>query len=250
MRVAPAVLTLLLVCLAGAAEAAPKPANLSLAAGKHVGVLNLLDAEVTQFHASRHVQNSFLKPYSLDWPVNGLLLDALRERLTQMGRVPVATAPSELIRRGRETCLLNAPLAKGLPKECRPLFAQFAAAEHLDALILFGPGLNDGAHAGSTRHRELPEYLRGWCFVTEEGAVAGPALLNLTELLLISVGPTGADVVAREWGGEEHQSWAGFKPPADLKELSDAQLAELQPLFNSMLKVQTASLLGHLEVTH
>ncbi len=172
--------------LGGTAVAAPKPTDLQLVAGARVAVVNLLDAEVTHFHASRHLENSFLKTYTVDWPVHGMLMEALRERLTQMGLVPVAAGATEPLRRAREACFINAALAKGLPRACGPLFAQLAAAEHADAIIVMGPGLNDSAHTGGARRRELPEYLRGWCFVSEARSEEGaadklPALLNLTE---------------------------------------------------------------------
>jgi hypothetical protein len=229
------------------ARAAAKPTNLQLLAGARVGVLNLLDAEVTQFHAARHIQDSFLKTYGVGWPVNGMLLEALRERLTQLGLAPVPIATPAAIRHAREACLLNASLEKGLPKNCAPLFAQVAAAEHVDALIVLGPGLNDSAHADGTRRRDLPEYLRGWCFVSAEGG-AVPALLNLSELLLVGVSASGADLAARVWGGNEQQPWTGFKAPADPKDMSAQQLAELQPLYALMLKQQAGSLLLHLQV--
>lgn len=248
--VAAAAVTLLAVGPnADGARAAAKPTNLQLVAGARVGVLNLLDAEVTQFHASRHIQDSFLKTYVVGWPVNGMLVEALRERLTQLGLAAVAIATPEAIRHAREACLLNASLEKGLPKSCGPLFAQVAAAEHVDALIVLGPGLNDSAHADGTRRRDLPEYLRGWCFVSEEGS-ALPALLNLSELLLIGISASGADMAARAWGGNEQQPWTGFKPPVDLKDMSAQQLAELQPLYAIMLKQQAGSLLVHLQVSH
>src|SRR5882762_3967581 len=106
--------------LGGTAGAAPRPADLQLVAGAHVAVVNLLDAEVTHFHASRRLENSFLKTYTVDWPVHGMLMEALRERLTQMGLVPVAAAATEALRRAREACFLNAALAKGLPNACGP----------------------------------------------------------------------------------------------------------------------------------
>jgi hypothetical protein len=241
--------------LGGTAVAAPKPTDLQLAAGAHVAVVNLLDAEVTHFHASRRLENSFLKTYTVDWPLNGMLMEALRERLTQMGLVPVAAAATEALRRAREACFLNAALAKGLPKACAPLFAQLAAAEHVDAIIVMGPGLNDSAHTGGARRRELPEYLRGWCFVSEARSEEGaadklPALLNLTELLLIGLSAPGAQINAREWGGDQLQTWGGFKPPPDLKDIPAQQLGQLQPLFAAMLKQQASGLLGHLQVTH
>src|SRR6202165_5568474 len=241
--------------LAGTAGAAPKPTDLQLVAGAHVAVVNLLDAEVTHFHASRHLQNSFLKTYTVDWPVHGMLMEALRERLTQMGLVPVAAAATEALRRAREACFLNTALAKGLPKACGPLFAQLAAAEHVDAIIVMGPGRNDSAHTGGARRPKLPEYLRGWCFVSEprseeDTADKAPVLLNLTELLLIGLSAQSAEINAREWGGGQTQTWTGFKPPPDLKAIPDQQLGQLQPLFAAMLKQQASGLLGHLQVTH
>src|SRR5207244_10042410 len=147
--------------LAGTAVAAPKPANLQLIAGAHVAVVNLLDPEVTHFHASRHLQNSFLKTYTLEWSVSAMLMEAVRERLTQMGLVPVAAAATEALRRAREACFLDAALAKGLPKACGPLFAQLAAAGHVDAIIVLGPGRNDSSHRSEEHTSELqsPDHL-------------------------------------------------------------------------------------------
>ena len=238
--------------LGGIAVAAQKPVNLQLTAGARVAVVNLLDAEVTHFHASRRVQNSFLKTYTVDWSVNAMLMEALRERLTQMGLVPVAAAATEALRRAREACFLDAALAKGLPKTCGPLFAQLAAAERADAVIVLGPGRNDSAHG--TRRRELPEYLRGWCLVTEargeEGAAERvPVLLNLSELLLIGVAAPSAEINARQWGGDQFQTWTGFKPPPDLKDIPEQQLGQLQPLYAAMLKQQASDVLAHLQVT-
>ena len=235
---------------AGVVLGASKPANLKLASGARVAVVSLLDAEVTHFHASRRVQDSYLKTYSVNWPVNGMLMEALREHLTQLGLTAVAAGTPDSLSRARETCLLNATLAKGLPKPCAPLYAQLAAAEHADAVIVLGPGLNDSAHGGSTRHRELPDYLRGWCIVSGEGGPDEvPVLLDLTELLLIRVSGGTAELVAREWGGVQRQSWTGFKAPADLKAIPDPQLAQLQPLFAAMLKQQAGVLALHLEIT-
>ena len=238
--------------LGAIAVAAQKPVDLQLTAGARVAVVNLLDAEVTHFHASRRVQNSFLKTYTVDWSVNAMLMEALRERLTQMGLVPVAAAATEALRRAREACFLDAALAKGLPKTCGPLFAQLAAAERADAVIVLGPGRNDSAHG--TRRRELPEYLRGWCLVTEargeEGAAEKvPVLLNLSELLLIGVAAPSAEINARQWGGDQFQTWTGFKPPPDLKDIPEQQLGQLQPLYAAMLKQQASGVLAHLQVT-
>jgi hypothetical protein len=236
-----------LLLAAAAGLAAQKPANLQLASGARVGVVNLLDAEVTHFHAARQVQDSFLKTYPVNWAVNAMLLGAVEDGLTQRGLKAVPVAASDELSRARENCFLNATLAKGLPRECAAPFARLAAAEHLEAIIVLGPGLNTAAHAGASRHRELPEYLRGWCFVSGAGQPHGaPQLLSLTELLLIGVGPAGAQIADREWGGDGH-SWTDYPAPADLKAIPAQQLDQLRPLFGAMLKQQAGALLGHLQ---
>jgi hypothetical protein len=227
-------------------HAAHSPATLVLPAGARVGVVNLLDPEVTHFHASRQIENSFLKTYTVNWSVSGMLLAAVQDRLSQLGLVAVPLAASDALRRARENCFLDATLAKGLPKECGPLYAQFAASQGVSALIVFGPGLNNSAHAGGTRHRELPEYLRGWCFVTA-GPGPPPVLLDMTELLLVGVNGPQAQLVGRAWGGDG-KSWTGYQPPADLKAFSEQQLDQLQPLYGAMLKQQAATALAPLQV--
>jgi hypothetical protein len=232
----------------GAALAAKAPTHLALPAGARVGIVNQLDAEVTHFHAAKQIENSFLKTYPVKWAVSAMLLDAVQDRLKQLGFVAVAVATSDELMRARERCFLDAPLGKGLPKECAPLFARLAATERLNAIIVLGPGRNDATHAGGARHKALPEYLRGWCFVTGEGGPDTlPSLLNLTELLLIAVNGQAAQLSDRQWGGNG-QSWIGYKAPPDLKAFPEQQLAQLQPLYAYMLRQQADALLAHLEV--
>ena len=229
-----------------ALEAAHPPATLALPAGARVGVVNLLDPEVTHFHESRQIENSFLKTYTVTWPVSAMLLGVVKDRLSQLGLAAVPLAPSDALRRARENCFLDASLAKGLPKECGPLYAQLAASQGLSAIIVLGPGRNDSAHAGSSRHRDLPEYLRGWCFVTG-GPEPLPVLLDMTELLLVGVNGSQAQLIARARGGDG-KSWAGYRAPPDLKAFSGPQLDQLQPLYGAMLKQQADSALVPLQV--
>jgi hypothetical protein len=233
---------------ADSAGAAKAPEPLRLPPGARVGVVNLLDPEVTHFHASRQIENSFLKTYTVRWQVNAMLLQAVRDGMTQLGLTAVPVAASDELRRARESCFLDASLAKGLPKSCVALFARFAAAEQVSALILLGPGRNDAAHAGRTRHHELPEYLRGWCFVTgADGPASLPVLLNLSELLLVGMSPGDAQLTDREWGGDG-VSWSGYQPPPDLKAFPEQQLEQLQPLFDAMLRRQVNAALARVQV--
>src|SRR5579864_7595612 len=93
-----------LLCLAAllgavAAYAAHPPEQLTLPAGTRVGVVNLLDAEVTHFHAARQVQDSFLKTYSMDWPVAALLMASVSEPLKALGLSALAVEPGEALSR-------------------------------------------------------------------------------------------------------------------------------------------------------
>ncbi|HVN45466.1 MAG TPA: hypothetical protein VMT66_09435 [Steroidobacteraceae bacterium] len=240
-----ALCTALLGVIPAVLPAAPPSATLALPAAARVGIVNLLDPEVTHFHASRQIENSFLKTYTVSWPVSAMELAAVRDRLAQLGLLAVPLAPGDALRRSRESCFLDAALGKGLPKECGPLYAQLAVSQGVAALIVLGPGRNDAAHAGNTRHKELPEYLRGWCFVSG-GPEPVPVLLDMTELLLIGIKDSQAQLIARAWGGDG-MDWSGYRPPSDLKAFPEQQLDQLQPLYAAMLKRQADYVLGSLQ---
>jgi hypothetical protein len=238
-----------LVAFPATGSAAQKPVILQLPAGARIGVVSLLDPEVTHFHASRQIENSFLKTYPVGWQVNAMLLSSVRERLTQLSLIPVPLSPTEELAHARESCFLDAALARGLPKSCEPLYTRFAATQRLAAVIVLGPGRNDSAHADGSRHKELPEYLRGWCFVTGKGKPAEPpTLLNFTELLLVDTSTNEVRLADREWGGEG-AGWNGYREPPDLKAFPNALLDELQPLYGALLQKQADGLFAHLQVT-
>ena len=174
-----------------------------------------------------------------------MLLAAVKDRLGDLGLVALPLAATDALRRARESCFLDASLARGLPKECGPLYAQLAASQGVAALIVLGPGRNDSAHAGGSRHKDLPEYLRGWCFVTG-GADPTPVLLSMTELLLIGISGPQAQLIGRGWGGDG-RSWSGYRAPPDLKAFPEQQLDQLQPLYAAMLKQQADSALAPLQ---
>ena len=226
--------------------AARSPPALALPAGARVGVVNLLDPEVTHFHASRQIENSFLKTYTVNWSVSAMLLTAVKDRLGQLGLTAVPVAAGDALRRARENCFLDAALAKGLPKECAALYAQLAASSGLSAIIALGPGRNDSAHAGGARHKDLPEYLRGWCFVTG-GPDPEPVLLDMTELLLVGVQGSKAELIGRAWGGDG-KNWTGYQAPPDLKAFPEQQLNQLQSLYGAMLKQQADTALAPLQL--
>jgi len=75
-----------------------------------------------------------------------------------------------------------------------------------------------------------------------------PVLLNMTELLLVGVSGSKAELVGRAWGGDG-KSWTGYQPPPDLKAFSEQQLNQLQSLYGAMLKQQADTALAQLQVT-
>jgi hypothetical protein len=220
-------------------------ANLALAKGARVGILNLLDPDITHYHLSRDLEKSFLKTQYVGWRIDLMLAGAVRDRVEQMGLVEVPVSPTDALARGREHCFLNSPLAKGLPRECAPPFAQLAAQERLDAIIVLGPGLNDSAHG--RRRKELPEYLRGWGFVTRAEGGARTSLFNMTELLLVGINGEAVTLGGREWGGGYELDWADFDAQPDLKVLPGDVLDKLEPLFSDILRRQSGRLLDQVD---
>src|SRR4051794_14908185 len=179
---------------------AKDPTQLLIHKGARVGVVNMMDAEVTHFHTSKVLAQSFFKTQLVNWQVDSMLSDAVMQRLTQLELVPVPMGASEDLMRNRDEFFVNNSVAKGLPRDVAKQFAQLAATENLEALIVLAPGLNNSSQAGNLVRRGLPDYLRGWGFVTGD-TNEKPALFNMTQVLLISTTPSGSVLNAREWGG-------------------------------------------------
>jgi hypothetical protein len=223
---------------------------LALARGARVGVISLLDAEVTHFHSAKSIKDAYLKTEMVDWSVAAMLSDALKDRAAQMGLVLVPLAVTDELDRSRENCFLNGNFNKSLPKECVLPLQHLGNHERLQAVIVLAPGINNSIHAGSSRRKELPEYVRGWGFITGEAASPNsrPTLFSMTEMLLVAPAPGGPELRGREWGGNYSLEWTNFVPPPDLKVISSQAYAQLQPLFAAILSRQTARLLDQVQV--
>jgi hypothetical protein len=224
---------------------------LALPRGARIGVVNVLAPEVTHFHAARSIKDTALHTELVDWSVSNMLNDALKDRAAQMGLVLVPLALTDELDRSRESCFLNGNFNKSaLPKECVGPFESLGAAERVSAIIVLAPGLNNSSHAGSTRRKELPEYVRGWGVITGEGASPDgkPAVFSMTELLLVAPSSEGPLIRAREWGGNYMLEWTDYVPPANVKELAPASYAQLKPLLAAILSRQTERLLEQIQV--
>jgi hypothetical protein len=248
VRVPGSYLAILLVFSAPVAAFDATP--LHLTRGARIGVVSALEPDITHFHSGRSITDAFLHTERVNWSPTGMLLDALKERATQMGLVLVPLALTTELNRARETCFLNGNFNKGLPKECVPPLEHLGSDDQVQAVIVLGPGLNNSAHAGSSRRKDLPDYVRGWGFMTgAAGAPDGkPALFSLTELLLVAPSPEGPALHAREWGANYEIEWSNFVPPPDLKAIPISDYAQLQPLFAGLLGRQTSRLLDQIQV--
>src|SRR5579871_2926165 len=89
------------------ARAARAAAELTLGSGARIGIVNVVDAELTHYHGARRVQDGFLKTYPLGWPVAGMLAEALHDPLAALALTGVPLEPTEALRRAREACFLN-----------------------------------------------------------------------------------------------------------------------------------------------
>jgi hypothetical protein len=207
-----------------------------------------MDSEVTHFHTGKVLAQSFLKTQLVAWPVDSMLGDAVNPRLTQLQLAAIALGPSDVLMRNRDEFFVNNSVAKGLSRECAKEFAQLAAAEHLDALIVLAPGLNNSSQAGSAVRHALPDYLRGWGFVTSTDGTEKTTLFNMTQILLIGVGADGATPRAREWGGGYADEWPDYALPADPKVIPPDQMDKLQPLFAKILARQAGRLMDWVTV--
>jgi hypothetical protein len=235
-----------LVAPAGARDVTP----LRLARGARVGVISLLDAEVTHFHAAKSIKDTALHTEPVDWSVPNMLYEALRERAGQMGLVLVPLAATEELQRSRESCFLNGEFNKKLPKDCVIPFEHLGSDQRLDAVIALAPGLNNSAHAGSSRRKEMQDYVRGWGVETGDidSPDGKPAVFSMTELLLVAPSPEGPVLRGREWGGNYTLGWASYVPPADPKGLPPNSYPQLQPLFSALLARQAGRLMDQIEV--
>ncbi len=223
---------------------------LVLARGARVGVISLLDPEVTHYHDAKSIKDTALHTEPVNWSVAAMLVDALKDRAAQKGLVLVPLGVTDELDRARESCFLNGNFNKSLPKDCVLPLQHLGTEERVDATIVLAPGVNNTTHAGSTRRKELPEYVRGWGFITgDESSPDGkPTLFSMTELLLIAPSPEGPVLRGREWGGNYSLEWSNFVAPANIKEIPAQQYSQLQPLFAGILSRQAARLLDQIQV--
>jgi hypothetical protein len=229
--------------------AAKEQAPLVLAKGTRVGVINLLRPEVVHFHSAKAIKDRALKTELVGWPLDTMLVNALKQRAAQIGLVLVPLPPGNELEHAREDCFLNNGFNKTLPKDCVAPFEHLLTNAGLEAVIVLAPGLNNGTHAGSARRKELPDELRGWGYVTGVAAAEDgkPDLFSMSDLMLVAMSGEGPELRAHDWGGNYSMEWTSFAAP-DPKVVPIDDYDQLEPLFESILQRQGERLLSQVQV--
>jgi hypothetical protein len=237
-----------LLLTAGTAVAAD--VALAIPAGGRIGIIDMMNPDVTHFHVGAKQVNSFLRTYRASWSTADVIDEPLIWSLTNIGLEPVSLAASDLLRRQKQSWIVNNPQAKKLSGACLEELERMITDEKLSALIIVAPGPNVSPETvEGDRMRKLPEYIQGWGFSTSDdpGGLTKPVVFNLTQMLLVGKTTDGIRLEHREWGGTYVYEWTTFTVPPDIKTMPDAEIAKLKPVFADVMKRQIARLVPHLQ---
>jgi hypothetical protein len=239
---------LLLASFAGTAAAAELA--LAIPKGGRIGIIDMVTPDVTHFHIGASPVKSFLRTYRASWSVADVIDEPLIWALTNAGLEPVSLQASDLLRRQKQSWIVSNPTSQKLPRGCLEELDRVINEERLSALIIVavGPNVSPEAVEGN-RLKKLPEYIQGWGFSTSDDSegLTKPVVFNLTQMLLVGKTTDGVRLEHREWGGTYVYEWPNFVPAADMKAMSDADIAKLRPVITDVMKRQIARFMPHLQ---
>jgi len=231
------VLIACLLSLCGQAWASDAPA---IRAGGRVGIIEMVTNDVTHFHVGRTEVNSFMRTYRAEWAAADLIDVPLMTSLTNAGFVPVPIAPSDTLRKERQSWFVDKPQAKKLARGCMKELARLMADQNLAAVIVIAPGANNDPEFMWSR---MPESIQGFGILTSEepNGVTKGAVFDLTQIVLVANTSDGAELVVRDWGAVRSYDWPEFDATMNLKALTRAQLASVQPVISEAIKQRIAT---------
>jgi hypothetical protein len=235
------VLIAFLVSLCGNAWGADEPA---IPAGARVGIIDIVTNDVTHYHVGSSELNNFLRTYRPDWGPAGVIDHPLTESLSGAGFQPVMVEASDALLEQRESWLINKPRAKKLARRCLNELGRIMVEANLAAIIVAAPGANT-APEFDPRNRlgRLPRTTQGFGFSTsdEPDGITNPGVFDFTQLILVAQTADGPQLVVRDWGGTRLHDWPDFDPGANLKALSDTQLAPLRTVIAEAMNERIAT---------
>jgi len=239
----------LLLFAALASSAVASEFALAIPAGGRIGVIDMVRPEVAHFHVGATPTKSFLHTYPATWSVADMIDEPLIRSLTEMGLEPVSLTASELMRREKQSWLVSKPTSETLPRGCLKELERIITDRGLSALVIVAAGQNvSPPDVEGSRLHELPEYIRGWGFSTndEDEGRTKPVVFNLTQMLLVSKTTDGVRLEHREWDGSHEYEWPSYVPAANLKAMSTTDIAKLRPVIAAVMKRQIARLIPYL----
>jgi hypothetical protein len=152
---------LLVSCMALGADALP--------AGARIGIIDMSSTDVTHFHVGHSNVQSFMRTYSVDWPISDIIDAPLAAELTSAGFEPVQVEASDELHRRRRSWIISKPESARLSRACLAELARIAAAQDLSALIIVAPGPNSSPdNVEGNPLRRLPAYIQGGGFSTND----------------------------------------------------------------------------------
>jgi hypothetical protein len=95
----------------------------------------MMRADLTHYHIGKSQLASFMHTYRIDWPVSEVVNDPIAATLKGMGLEPVFLAPTEELRRKRQSWIVEDPLADKLPRAARKEIEKILEAARLEELV-------------------------------------------------------------------------------------------------------------------
>ena len=229
----------LIACLVGLCGGAWAAAAPTIPAGGRVGIIDMVTNDITHFHIGRAEANSFMRTYRANWVAAYLIDDPLIASLNAAGFQPVAIAASDALRKDKRSWIIEKPRSDRLPRGCMKELARIMKEQNLAALIVVAPGANsEPEYVDGDRYSRLPGTLEGLGFSTSDLPIGTTraGIHDFTQMVVVAKDGDGAELVARDWGGNRVYDWPGFDPGPNPKQLPEDVIAQLRPVFAEALK--------------
>ena len=229
-----AVLIACLVCLCASAWAAP-----TIPAGGRIGIIDMVSSDITHFHVGRAEANSFMRTYRGNWVAADLIDDPLIAALNGAGFQPVAIAASDALRKDKRSWIIEKPRSDRLPRGCVKELSRIMKEQNLVGLIVVAPGANsEPEYVDGDRYSRLPGTLEGFGFSTSDVPIGTTkaGIFDFTQMVVVAKDGDGAELLARDWGGNRVYDWPDFDAGPNPKQLSEDQIAQLRPVLADAMK--------------
>jgi hypothetical protein len=196
--------------------------------------------DVTHFHVGRSDVTNYMRTYRGDWGAADLIDVPLMNALANAGFQPIAVEAGETLRKEKQSWLIQNPQANKLSRGCMKELSRIMTDVNLAALIVIAPGANSDPEFTWSR---LPKTVQGFGLMTseEDNGVTKAVVFDFTQFAIVANTDDGAALVVRDWGANLPYDWPGFDPRANLKALTNGQLAQIRIVIENAMKQRIAN---------